>query len=112
MHAKSLLETRQKVRVCVPTAIGNDATRDGARIDLNQTSLRPGSYRVGGGRQRLPLRCVQRFINAIAIDSVAGRLTPARLIPCFSLSYPGEAETTVRSCPGNLIVAMRFASAS
>ena len=60
MHAKSLLETRQKVRVCVPTAIGNDATRDGARIDLNQTSLRPGSYRVGGGRQRLPLRCVQR----------------------------------------------------
>ena len=34
--------TRQKLRVCVPTAIENDATRDGARIDLNQTSLRSG----------------------------------------------------------------------
>jgi hypothetical protein len=42
MHAKTLLETRQKVQVCVPTAIGNDATRDSSRIDLNQTSLRSG----------------------------------------------------------------------
>ena len=53
MHAKSLLETRQKVRVSVPTAIGNDATRDSVRIDLNKTSLRsgllPGRLPVSGG---------------------------------------------------------------
>ena len=37
--------TRQKLRVCVRTAFGNDATRDGARIDLNQQACGQGCRR-------------------------------------------------------------------
>ena len=79
MHAKTLLETRQKVQVCVPTAIGNDATRDSARIDLNQTSLQSGLPPVRDASRK---PCIPIAATAATISEALwweGRLPPRHL---------------------------------